>query len=65
MGLVLSRKQGESITVGDVTITIAKLKGASVRIKIDAPKDVKIMRTEVIDRATVGTESDSQDTARS
>lgn len=46
--LVLSRKQGESIVIaGGITITITKLKGNSVVIGIDAPKDVSIRRSEL------------------
>lgn len=48
--LVLSRKQGESIVIGDcVTITVAELRGDKVRIGIDAPKSVSVHRREVYD----------------
>ena len=49
--LVLTRKIGEGIVIGDdVTITIVEMKGGSVRIGIDAPRDRKIYRQEVFDR---------------
>lgn len=49
--LVLTRKLGEGITIGDdVTITIVELKGGNVRIGIDAPRDKKIYRQEVYNR---------------
>ncbi len=49
--LVLTRKLGEGITIGDdVTITIVEMKGGNVRIGINAPKNMKIYRQEVYDR---------------
>jgi len=49
--LVLTRKLGEGITIGDdVTITIVEMKGGNVRIGIDAPKNMKIYRQEVYNR---------------
>lgn len=50
--LVLSRRAGESIQIGDdITITIVK-SGANVRIGIDAPKHVTILRSELTDAPT-------------
>lgn len=49
--LVLTRKTGEGIIIGDdIKITIVELKGGGVRIGIDAPRDMKIHRQEVFDR---------------
>jgi len=49
--LVLTRKSGEGIVLGDdITIKIIELKGGGVRIGIDAPRDKKIYRQEVYDR---------------
>lgn len=49
--LVLTRKMGEGIVIGDdITITIVEMKGGSVRIGIDAPRDKKIYRQEVVAR---------------
>ncbi|MGI9519409.1 MAG: carbon storage regulator [Pirellulaceae bacterium] len=46
--LVLSRKQNQKIHVGDdITITILKIRGNSVRIGIEAPKSVHVMRGEL------------------
>lgn len=51
--LVLTRKVGEGIVIGDdVTIKIIELKGGGVRIGIDAPKDRKIYRQELYDKIT-------------
>lgn len=49
--LVLTRKLGEGIVIGDdVTITIVEMKGGNVRIGIDAPRQKKIYRQEIYDR---------------
>lgn len=46
--LCLSRKRMESIRIGDaITIKVLHVRGGKVRLGIDAPKDVKIMRTEI------------------
>ena len=47
--LVLSRKAGESILIGDdIRIHIVKT-GDKVRIGIDAPRSVNVVRTELVD----------------
>lgn len=46
--LVLSRKRGEQITIGnDIVITIVEIRGEKTRVGIDAPKDVPVHRVEV------------------
>lgn len=48
--LVLSRKLKQSIRIGDsITVTILHVKGNTIRVGIDAPKDVRIMRSELSD----------------
>ncbi len=49
--LVLTRKAGEGIIIGDdIRITVVELKGGGVRIGIDAPREMKVHRQEVYDR---------------
>ncbi len=49
--LVLTRKSGEGIIIGDdVQITVVEIKGGGVRIGIDAPKSLKVHRLEVYER---------------
>jgi len=49
--LVLTRKVGEGIVIGDdITIKIIEMKGGAVRIGIEAPRDRKIYRQEVYDK---------------
>jgi carbon storage regulator CsrA len=46
--LVLTRKLGEVIRVGDtVTVRVLEVKGNHVRLGVDAPSDVRIYREEV------------------
>lgn len=46
--LVLGRKIGERILLGDdVVITVVKVAGNKVRLGIDAPDSVKILREEI------------------
>ena len=47
--LVLARREGESIKIGDnVVIKVTRIAGNQVKIGIDAPKSVNIMREELI-----------------
>lgn len=49
--LVLTRKCGEGIIIGDdVRITVVDVRGNSIRLGIDAPRDKKIHRLEVYER---------------
>ncbi|MBT8334324.1 MAG: carbon storage regulator CsrA [Deltaproteobacteria bacterium] len=49
--LVLTRKTGEGIVIGDdITVKIIESKGGNIRLGIDAPKNKKIYRQEVYDR---------------
>ena len=46
--LVLTRKQQEQIRIGNqVTITILRISGNQVRVGIEAPPDVRILRGEL------------------
>lgn len=48
--LVLSRKPGEKIVIGDaVTVTVLAVSGNTVRVGIEAPDDVRILRAELDD----------------
>ena len=46
--LVLSRRAGESIDIGgQIKIQVVKIQGNRVRIGIDAPDDIQILRGEL------------------
>lgn len=47
--LVLSRRVGESVVIGDdVTITVLDVRGDVIRIGIDAPRSVSVHRAELL-----------------
>lgn len=51
--LVLSRKPKQKIRVnGNIVITVVSVEGDKVRIGIDAPKRVSIVRTELEPKAS-------------
>jgi carbon storage regulator len=46
--LVLSRKESQRIRLGDsIVVTIVKISGDKVRVGIDAPTDVLVLRDEL------------------
>lgn len=44
--LALSRKPGQSITMGDIVVYISKVSGNRVTLAIQAPDSVRVLRTE-------------------
>ena len=47
--LVLSRKKGQTIEIGNgITVTVTQIKGNQVRLGIQAPPEVPIRRNELI-----------------
>ena len=48
--LVLSRKSTESIHIGDsVVVTVLEIRGNKVHIGIEAPKEIRVLRSELQD----------------
>lgn len=51
--LILTRNPGQSIQVGDdISLTVTCVSGNQVRIGINAPISVNIVRSELVDRDT-------------
>jgi carbon storage regulator len=49
--LVLSRKPGEQVVLGDgITLTVVEVSGGRVRLAFDAPAQVRIWRAELARR---------------
>jgi carbon storage regulator len=60
--LVLTRKNGESIKIGDnIEITIISSKNDQVKIGINAPKNIEVFRKELYDQITTENQQASQD----
>jgi carbon storage regulator len=51
--LVLSRKVGERIQLGDnITVTLVKISGNIVRLGIEAPREMTVVREELVSQPT-------------
>ena len=49
--LVITRKKGESLMIGDdIEITISKIEDGSVKVGIEAPKNISILRKELYEQ---------------
>jgi carbon storage regulator len=54
--LVLTRKQNEGILIGnDIVITVINIEGDKIRLGIEAPKNVRVIREELL--AEIGMEN--------
>ncbi|MCA9053038.1 MAG: carbon storage regulator [Planctomycetaceae bacterium] len=64
--LVLSRKRNESIVLPDLNLTIrvAEISGGRVRLAVEAPREVTILRKEVADRLEAELAEDAEDQRR-
>ena len=62
--LILQRKPGESVRIGDnITVSILAVDGGRVRLAIDAPIAVPILRSELLDTIAANQESVVQQTS--
>ena len=47
--LILQRRAGESVRIGDdIELTVVAIEGGRVRLSISAPKEITILRSELI-----------------
>ena len=60
--LVLSRKVGERILIGDnIAVTVVRLNGGGVRLGIEAPANLIVVREELQNRVAVETPAGADD----
>ena len=53
--LVLTRKLMEKLYIGDdVCVTVVRLEGGQVRLGIEAPREIAVVRAELLDRPRAG-----------
>ena len=58
--LILQRKKGQELMIGDnVCITVLDMGNDWVKLAIDAPRDVSIFRSELIEAASANKEAAS------
>ncbi|MCA9216467.1 MAG: carbon storage regulator [Planctomycetales bacterium] len=63
--LVLSRKSMECIRIGDnVVVTVLEIRGNKARIGIDAPEDIYVLRSELLNRVSSASENGFRATVR-
>jgi carbon storage regulator len=49
--LVLTRKVGEKIHIGDdIVVTLLEIKGNRIRLGVEAPLSVPVLRSELMDK---------------
>lgn len=59
--LVINRKSNESIIIGDnIEIIVSEIDGDRVKICIDAPKEISIMRKELLEAKEVNKQSENK-----
>jgi carbon storage regulator len=59
--LVLTRKIGEQIVIGDdIKIKIVEVKGKQVRVGIEAPRSIEVNREEIYQQKNADKESSSE-----
>lgn len=63
--LVISRKPSESILIGDnIEIIISEISGDKVKLAINAPKDIPIMRRELVETAQQNQQANIKDVTK-
>lgn len=62
--LILQRKASQSIVInGNITITIQEITADRVKIAVDAPREISIVRSELLEAASANKEATSASVA--
>jgi carbon storage regulator len=62
--LILQLKAGESLLIGeDISISVVAVGGGRVRLAISAPRDIPILREELVAAAAVNMDSAQEEAA--
>jgi carbon storage regulator len=62
--LVLSRKVGESILISEsIRVTVVQVANGRIRLGIDAPPEVRVLREELLERGIIMPASSNRRTA--
>jgi carbon storage regulator len=48
--LILGRKPGQAVLIGDVRVKVKEVRGDTIRLVIEAPDSVTVVREELLDR---------------
>lgn len=63
--LILRRRAGETILIGDdIKITVMDVYEGGVRIAIDAPKSIPVLRSELLQAANANRDAAAKEPAR-
>ena len=58
--LILTRAKDQVIKIGEnIRITIVEVRGDKVRVGIDAPRDLQVLRAELVDKTPEGSGNDA------
>jgi carbon storage regulator len=50
--LILTRRPMQAVAIGsDITVTVLEIRGRQVRIGVNAPRDIQVVREEIVERA--------------
>ena len=63
--LILRRRAGETLLIGDdIKITVMDVYEGGVRLAIDAPKSIPVLRSELLQAADANRDAASKESAR-
>jgi carbon storage regulator len=49
--LILTRRPTQTVTIGnDITVTVLEIRGRQVRIGVTAPRDIAVLREEIVEK---------------